>query len=222
MGTPTLDRLLTSIEKDDKETAKLIAKKFANESLAMHDLYRDWLTASLSHVATTQGQDAFEQAMKAGVEATWLPTVKTLSKKSLKHAIRMYISGLRGHHQPLKITEDSEKVTIKLKPCGSGGRLVIEGKYDSKPFRHINGKSSLTWNRDSLPAYCTHDAIMEQVDIDTNGSPFVVIEPAVEIGQQPCFMHIYKNPERIPESFFSRNYRKKPTRVSRSEDGKIN
>ena len=211
MGEPTLLRLKKAISSGDKQAALSLADKYAKESLAMHDLYRDWLTASLSKVAEKHGHDSLDEVMEAGVKATWLPTVKVLSEKNLKHAIKMYVGGLRGHHQPLDITEDEEKITIKLSPCGSGGRLVQQGMYDHDEFSYVDSKSSLTWNREQLPVYCTHDPVMERVDIDAHGFPFVVIQPAEKIGKQPCFMHIYKDPEKIPAAYFNRINRTKPS-----------
>ncbi|MEM7468330.1 MAG: hypothetical protein AAF387_15780 [Pseudomonadota bacterium] len=43
----------------------------------------------------------------------------------------MFIGGLHGHLQPLEIVQDEEKVTIFMKPCGSGGRLVQHGGYEA-------------------------------------------------------------------------------------------
>ena len=214
MGQTSLSLLLEAIEAGDKETAKKMAKKMNSEDLAMHDMYRDLFSSSMSYVAREYGDDALQEAMKAGVEATWLPIVAKFDsdQASFKQRVKMFVAGLRGHHQPLKVIEDNEKITIHLCPCGSGGRQMREGKYSGdKGFYTVKGKSPLTWNRDELPVYCTHDPLMEWVDMEQNGTPFVVIEPASSIGKEPCAMHIYKDPKNIPEHYYTRLGRIKPS-----------
>ena len=51
---------------------------------------------------------------------------------------------------------------------------------------------------------------MEQIDMDTNGAPFVVIEPAAQIGKEHCNFIIYKNPDDVPERYYKRVGREKP------------
>ena len=42
------DKILEAIENEEPERAKKLSKKMYNEFLAMHDLYRNWITATLS------------------------------------------------------------------------------------------------------------------------------------------------------------------------------
>ena len=69
----TLDRLTDAIDAGDADKAKKIAKRMYNEFLAMHDLYRNWVTATLSEIARRHGDEELEQIMNEGVRAWWMP-----------------------------------------------------------------------------------------------------------------------------------------------------
>jgi hypothetical protein len=178
-----------------------------NEFLSMHDLYRNWITATLSEVGERFGDDALEEVMVEGVRAWWKPIVNNLptGPESLPARVKMFVSGLHGHLQPLEIREDDEKFEIKLCPCGSGGRLVSEGKYEGKDaFLTIKDAQPLTYGRKNFPVYCAHEYAMEKVDIEENGKPFVVVEPAARIGKEYCSMIVYKDPDNVPDKYYER------------------
>jgi hypothetical protein len=209
----TVDRICEAIDRGDKEEAKKTARRMFSEFLSMHDLYRDWITATLSFIARRFGDQALEEAMKEGTSAWWLPIRKKFPRgvEGLRQRVKMFAAGLRGHLQPLHIEEDDDKVTIQMRPCGSGGRLILEDKYAGpNPFYTINGAQRLTYGRQSFPVYCAHEPIQELVDIEANGAPFVVVEPAHELGKQHCSFHIYKDPANIPDKYYERLGIKRP------------
>ena len=213
MERRTVDRLTDAIEAGDSEKAKKLAKRMYNEFLSMHDLYRNWITATLSEVGQRYGDEDLEAIMVEGVRAWWKPIVDKLPKEpeAMPAKIKMFVSGLQGHLQPLEITEDDEKIEIKLCPCGSGGRLVQEGKYEGPDaFMTIAKEQPLTYGRKDFPVYCAHEYAMEKVDIEENGRPFVVVEPAAKLGTEHCRMIVYKDPESVPLKYYERLGIEKP------------
>ena len=127
MEKRTVDRLIEAIDAGDPEKAKQIARRMYNEFLSMHDLYRNWTTAMLSEIGRRFGDEVLEQLMTVGVKAWWLPNLEKLpdGPEALPQRVKMFVAGLRGHLQPLHIEEDEEKVVIQMRPCGSGGRLIL-------------------------------------------------------------------------------------------------
>ena len=213
MERRTVDRLTDAIEAGDTEKAKKLAKRMYNEFLSMHDLYRNWITATLSEVGQRYGDEDLEAIMVEGVRAWWKPIVDKLPKEpeAMPAKVKMFVSGLHGHLQPLEITEDDEKIEIKLCPCGSGGRLVQEGKYEGPDaFMTIAKEQPLTYGRKDFPVYCAHEYAMEKVDIEENGRPFVVVEPAAKLGTEHCRMIVYKDPENVPLKYYERLGIEKP------------
>jgi len=207
MERRTVDRLTDAIDAGETEKAKKIARRMYNEFLSMHDLYRNWITATLSEVGRRYGDEDLEAIMTEGVRAWWKPILASLPREpeAMPAKIKVFVAGLHGHLQPLAITEDEEKIEIKLCPCGSGGRLISEGKYDGPDaFLTIKKAQPLTYGRQDFPVYCAHESAMEKVDIEENGKPFVVVEPAARLGKDYCTMIVYKDPDKIPEKYYAR------------------
>lgn len=211
----TVDRLIEAIDAGDKDGARKIARRMYNEFLAMHDLYRNWVAATLSFIGKRFGDQVLEEAMDEGVKSWWLPNLDKLPQgddaQALRARLKMFAAGLHGHLMPLHIEEDDEKIVVQMRPCGSGGRLVLEGKYQGPDaMLTLEGKQLLTYGRDNFPVYCAHEPIMESQDIKAHGAPFVVIEPAAEIGKQHCNFIIYKDKSKVPERYYERLGLKKP------------
>jgi hypothetical protein len=205
-----VDRVVEAIERGDTEAAKRMARRMYNEFLSMHDLYRNWITAMLSFIGERFGDEVLEAMMEAGVKSWWLPNLEKMPN-DVRARVKMFAAGLRGHLQPLHIEEDDEKIVIQMRPCGSGGRLVLEGTYDGPgSFLTVKGKQFLTYGRDSFPVYCAHEPVMERQDIEAHGAPFVVVEPATEIGKQHCNFIIYKDRSKVPARYYERLGMKKP------------
>jgi hypothetical protein len=213
MEKRTVDRLIEAVEAGEADKAKQIAKRMYNEFLSMHDLYRNWTTAMLSEIGRRFGDEALEQIMTEGVKAWWLPNLEKLpdGPEALTQRVKMFVAGLRGHLQPLHIEEDDEKVVIQMRPCGSGGRLVLEGKYDGpNGFLTVEKPQRMTYNRANFPVYCAHEPPMELLDIEKNGTPFVVVEPAAVLGKEHCSFIIYKDKSKVPAKYYERLGLKKP------------
>jgi hypothetical protein len=213
MGKRSVDRLTEAIEAGETEKAKQIAKRMYNEFLSMHDLYRNWTTATLSEIGKRFGDQTLEEIMTAGVKAWWTPNLEKMAEGSptLQQRIKMFVAGLRGHLQPMHIEEDEEKVVIQMRPCGSGGRLVLEGKYEGpNAFLTIEKPQRMTYNRANFPVYCAHEPPMELVDIEKNGAPFVVVEPAAVLGKEHCSFIVYKDKSKVPAKYYERLGLKKP------------
>jgi hypothetical protein len=213
MEKRTVDRLVEAIDAGDREKARQIARRMYNEFLSMHDLYRNWTTAMLSFIGRKFGDAVLEEAMTAGVKAWWLPNLEKLPQGSeaFRQRVKMFVAGLRGHLQPLHIEEDDEKVVVQMRPCGSGGRLVLEGKYEGpEAFLTLDKPQRLTYGRDSFPVYCAHEPPMELLDIEKHGAPFVVVEPAAQLGKEHCSFVIYKDPRNVPAKYYERLGLKRP------------
>jgi len=215
MGTKTLDALTETIDSGDTDKAKKLAQKMYNEFLSQHDGYRNWVTSLLSEIGRQYGEEVLEEMMQKTVESWWVPNLEALADRSggdRRAQVKMFAAGLRGHLQPMEVTEDETTITMRMKPCGSGGRLVLEGLYEGdNAFYKVPGPSKMTYGRRDFPVYCAHEAAMEEIDIEKNGRPFVVVEPAAALGKDCCEFIIYKDPDDVPDKYFERLGKEKPT-----------
>ena len=209
MGTRTLDLLTQAIESGDKEKAKNLANQMYQESSQMHDMYVDWVALLMDYIYKNHGENALYQALKE-----WAMQRPTVDVRKLDFRVRVegLAAWLRGHLVPLKVEEDNEKVCITMEPCGSGQRLVQNGRYGSPcNLTMIQKPHSITWGMTDFPIYCTHEPIIEIVSIEQLGYPAqVVFHPEKVARDKSCTFCIYKNVEDTPEEFYTRVGKQKP------------
>ncbi|MBN2418633.1 MAG: hypothetical protein JXL81_04560, partial [Deltaproteobacteria bacterium] len=117
----------------------------------------------------------------------------------------------RGHFQPLEIKEDDEKITITMKPCGSGERLIQMGGYEPEfGLLKVKEPHNTTWGMKDFPMYCVHCPVMEMLSFEKKGELGVVhlVEDPMKFGE--CHFAIYKDTKNIPEECYTRIGKQKP------------
>lgn len=210
MGKRTRDLIDDAIDNGEFEKAKRLNHRMYAEFLAMHDLFRDWVTGLLSYVHDNHGIEALDDSLRQSLTSWFKPMAALYEKADFRKKVIMLAMGLRGHLQPLEITEDDEKVCIKMMPCGSGERLIHEGAYGPpKNFSMIQGLHTLTWGRPVCPVYCAHEPLLEILSIEWSDHPVWVVYPA-EDRWGGCLFCVYKKIEDIPEEVYRRAGREKP------------
>jgi hypothetical protein len=117
----------------------------------------------------------------------------------------------RGHFSEFELREDSEKVTFVLKPCGSGGRQLQDGKY-GPPLNllRIRDPQVMTGQTADCPLYCAHCVSMTEAMMDLGMGFIYVVE--VEDGKDnpEHLFHIYKDPSKVPQRIYRAVKREKP------------
>lgn len=113
MEQQTIDRVIAAIEAGDKEGAKKLARRMYNEVMSMHDLYLNWMGATLSFIGERFGNEVLEETLDAGVKTWWTPNLDKMPQgddnAALRARVKMFAGGLRAHLVPLNIEEDDEK-----------------------------------------------------------------------------------------------------------------
>jgi hypothetical protein len=211
MGTRTLDLVIEAIDAGNKEKAKELAKRMYKEFNHLHDGYMVWVTGLLTYIYQNYGVEAVEEAERKahGIEAklVFLPPEKTDLRSMVEHMV----SGFRGHLQPITVEEDDEKISITMKPCGSGERIIQKGGYNPEfGLAKIKEPHNITWHSEGFPIYCVHCPLGEMMSVERTGSlgtVHVVDEPMYE---GACHFVLYKDPDNIPEEFYTRIGKKKP------------
>ena len=99
-----------------------------------------------------------------------------------------------------------------MKPCGSGERLIQQGGYNPDVgLARVKESHHETWGLKDFPIYCVHCPVMEMLEIENTGnfgSVHFVTEP---IYQDSCQFVFYKDPQAIPEEYYTRVGKKKPS-----------
>ncbi len=217
MGTRTLDLVLEAIDAGDKEKAKNLAQRMYREFNYLHDGFMFWVTGLQSYIYKKLGTDAVEEAEREAhtIEAkvVFLPPEKTDFRSRVEHLV----GGLRGHLQPIAVEEDDEKVTVTMKPCGSGERLIQKGAYKPEVgLSKVKEPHRITWGMKDFPMYCVHCPVMEALDIENTGDfGFVhIINQPLYHGS--CSFAFYKDPANIPAEYYTRIGKKKPAAAKKN------
>jgi hypothetical protein len=211
MGRQTADVIEQSIDAGDRQKAKKLTRRMYREFLAMHDLLRDWVTALLTFIGTEYGDEVLYQALKESCSSWLKPLTELYANKDIRQKVELLAGGLRGHLQPLEIKEDDEKFVLSMHPCGSGGRLVLDGSYrPPRKFMRVKKAQLMTYGRKDFPVYCAHCPFQEILPIEWNGIPLFITVPPAKLGEEPCQMHLYKDPRVIPSELYQRVGKRKP------------
>jgi hypothetical protein len=192
MGKTTLQLLEDAADAGDKEEVKRLARRMSREFLAMHDLFRDWITALLSFIGRRYGDATLKEALEESVHTFFAPLGKRYAGKNTRQQVQMLVAGLRGHLCPIDVEEDEEKFTITCRPCGSGGRQMLDGAYERpQGFLKVKTPQAMTFDRADFPVYCCHCYFQNQ-PLEADGKPIFVTEPSEKLGQEPCRIYLYK------------------------------
>ena len=114
-------------------------------------------------------------------------------------------SGVGEHPGAFTITEDDEKVTFTMNPCGSGQRLVRKGLYEGpKGYGRTREAHDWSYGRKDFPLYCTHCSFMnESLPIQWSGYP---LYPPTRRRTTHRSVHLVlvQGPDAIPERHWQR------------------
>jgi hypothetical protein len=211
MGTPTLDLLLQAIEAGDADKAKTLAQRMKKEYNHLHDGYMFWVAGLQTYIYDNYGTDALEQAERLAHTAEAKTVFKPPEKTDLRSLVEQTASGLRGHMQPITIVETDDTISLSMKPCGSGERIIQMGGYEPEVgLAKVKEPHAITWGKEDFPIYCVHCPITEALTVERAGRfarVKVVNEP---IYHGACDYVFYKHPEDIPEEFYTRIGKEKP------------
>jgi hypothetical protein len=211
MGRRTLDVVFEAIDAGDKDKAKELAQRMYKEFNYLHDGYMFWVTGLLTHIYRKHGIDAVEEAERFTHTIEAKAVFKPPEKTDIRSLVERLASGLRGHLQPLTITEDDEKICLTMQPCGSGERIIQKDGYTPEiGLARVTEPHRITWGMKDFPIYCVHCPVMEMLQIEGTGkfgATHIVSEP---IHHGSCKFTFYKNPADIPEEFYTRIGKKRP------------
>ena len=128
------------------------------EYLAAHDGLRDVVGATLDYAAraiSPQGGEAVgrrvvERLMTADGEAP------QYAQADLVGQVRAIAAGWHWHATRFGVSEDDDRVTFRLDPCGSGMRLEADGRYDGPDgWVRAERPSASTFMEAGFPMYST-------------------------------------------------------------------
>jgi len=214
MSRPTMERAVEAIDRGDLEQARRLCEEMKVEGQFMHDMLVDGIAGLISYVKERLGDEGVEEAWEYSLERGWKPTVEAIDRSDRRFIAQALAATWRAHStsgvgpQPgaFEITEDEEKLTFTMNPCGSGQRLVRLGRYEEGGYGTTDGAHSWSYGREGFPLYCTHCAFMnEALPIRWIGYPVYPSDPPEDFHADPCTWYWYKDPADIPDRHYARH-----------------
>jgi len=191
-----------AIRKGDKEEAEKLVQAVYDEFMVVHDLLRDWLTDIFSEIGRQFGDKKLHEIMLKTVRNYMLP-LGELFKKGFKACVEATAAIWRAHFSELELKEDEEKVTFFLKPCGSGGRQLRDGKYRPPlSLLRIEKPQVMTGQSKNCPVYCAHCVSMTEAMLDEQMDFIYVVEVEDDKENAEHLFHIYKDRSKVPKRIF--------------------
>jgi hypothetical protein len=219
MSRPTMERIVEAIDAGDLEGAKRLARDGQGEWLMLHDLMAESILSLVSFIQGKLGDEGVKAAWEDGLERGWKRhhgAIESLDRRTVVGLLaatwRAHSAGGVGEHPGrFTITEDDEKVTFTMNPCGSGQRLVRRGLYESAGYGRTREAHGWSYGRKDFPLYCTHCSFMnESLPIQWSGYPLYPSDPPEDYSTDPCTWYWYKDPADIPDRHWGRYGAVKP------------
>jgi hypothetical protein len=156
---------------------------------------------------------------------------KNLWSEALEMLVLVCLEAARSHlfgperRGDIEVVETEDRYIMRFDPCGSGGRTVrgdeIEGTPPrmQAPYNWSVSEEPHSWNhfQKGVCLYCSHCIrLMEEMPIDRFGYPVRVVDPPIYDAEHPekalrCQYQMFKDPTKIPEEYYRRVGRTKPT-----------
>jgi hypothetical protein len=224
LGDATTEKIVEAVEAGRDEDAKALARYIIPEGKVLHDLMCDWVWDLLTQIAKRQGEAEMHACLRDS-QSGWMlrRTWRGFLQLSVEERVQLTAEIMRAHRGGPKqdggidIIEDDEKYSIRMDPCGSGGRMrrgdPVDGTgsrlaapYD---FGVTEEAHDWAWGKTGVPYYCVHCAVNEAMPMEWGGHPLWVTGYDAD-AEKPCYWHFYKRADDIPEDYYTRQGFEKP------------
>lgn len=222
LSRPTMDRAVEALDAGEPEEARRLCLEMKQEWQMLHDLMASGVLDLVSFIQQRLGDDGVAEAWGESMNRGWRrhhDAIERLDRRALVELLAATwrahsCSGVGPNPGSFTISEDEEKVTFTMNPCGSGQRLVRNGAYEDLPDGGgTRAAHDWSFQRKGFPLYCTHCSFMnESMPIQWSGYPLYPCDPPQDYSSDPCTWYWYKDPDQIPERHWRRYGASKPPR----------
>jgi hypothetical protein len=222
LSRPTMDRAIEAIDAGEPERARQLCAEMRHEWQMLHDLMASGVLDLVSFIQQRLGEDGVAEAWSESMNRGWRRHHAAIGALDRRELVGLLAATWRAHScsgvgpspASFTISEDEEKVTFAMHPCGSGQRLVLNGHYEGLPDGGRTREAhDWSFHRKGMPLYCTHCSFMnESLPIQWSGYPLYPCDPPEDYSTDPCTWYWYKDPDAIPERHWRRYGAVKPPR----------
>ncbi len=220
LSRPTMDRAIEALDAGDVQEARRLCAEMKHEWQMLHDLMAAGVLDLVSFIQQRLGEGGVAEAWTASMERGWKRHHDSIAALPRRELVGLLAATWRAHSGSgvgpnpgsFTITEDDEKVSFAMNPCGSGQRLVRNGAYEGLPDGGVTREAhDWSFHRKGFPLYCTHCSFMNEIQpIEWIGHPMYPSDPPDDYDRDPCTWYWYKDPADIPERHWARYGLSKP------------
>ncbi|HYU38641.1 MAG TPA: hypothetical protein VEM59_02240 [Acidimicrobiia bacterium] len=207
MRTPLWEQARAAFVAGRPDDGSALLDKAVAQWRSLQDYSINWITSLLTFVGEEMGEEAVERALRKTGEEFVRPRRDTgVAWDSLPASARAKViaRAMVSNFGAVDVDEDDEKIVLSFR-CGSGGRLIDEGRYEGDhAYLSLSEKSGRTFMRDDYPVYCAHCAVNNEIQPVEWGATPTSIEHPPERPGEPCVHHIYKDVNAIPDEAYHR------------------
>jgi hypothetical protein len=200
------ERAKAAIAAGDSDEASRLIDRTVEQWRSLQDYSINWITSLLSFVGRELGEEAVERSLREfGDEFVSRRRSEDWDSLPAETRARAIARAMVANFGTCERTEDDEKIVLSFR-CGTGGRLIDEGRYDTDggPYLTLRQRAPRTFMRDTLPVYCAHCPVNNEMQpVEAGRAPITVEHPPAAPGE-PCVHHIYKDPAAIPADVYDR------------------
>lgn len=224
LGRQHMQRAVDAIDRGDVEAARGWAQLSKSEWYPAHHIHRDWITGMLGWVYKNHGVDAIYEAVEKGYEKPFVaPMMDVVETMTLREQVEGLSIGFKQHAMVFRIEEYGDRIVFVTEPCGSGGRLQQEGAYDQDGpvrFPKISEKHKGTFFLEDFPVYCVHCPSTNRMLMGRGGPYYLMVDgDLMQVQDGNCNFYIFKDPEAVPDRFYTRAGLERPGCGTCSSEG---
>src|SRR5205809_5221163 len=114
------------------------------------------------------------------------------------------VRAMKANGADVAFEEEEDRFVVSFR-CGSGGMLIDDGAYGPpRDYLTLREPGPRTFGRESLPVYCAHCSVNNEMEgIEQTGVPVTIEFPPERPGER-CVHHVYKDPALIPAEIYER------------------
>lgn len=200
-----IHRALQAVHSGEKDEAVKCIEQLWEEGRMVQNLLTEIISSLLTFMAKKNGEETVEEAWRYAANDYWRPMLMALKDAGPDKLMEAYLTLHRALGSDFYVKEDEDKMTVHVASCGSGGRMMKEGKYDNTDRHPMNGgttKNGYAWScyRPGIPYYCVHAPLMFHILPKEWGWDVVEFEYGRQFDgdgnpvEEPCKVTIYKKP----------------------------
>jgi len=211
------EQIEAALNRNDVSAVRRLAMAVRGEYVGAHDGFRDAVAKTLAYIAGTRGPEIGERVGRECIEELQpAGDPPQYAQADLRQRVKAIAAGWHWHATRFSLTEDQEKFTFLLHPCGSGMRLIQEGYYTEGPWgpplagkddaqlTRSRGSSWSTFMNDGFPIYCNHCSEMNHLALARKSATFLVEGWTPARARGLCIQYTFKDITFVPDDFYRR------------------